>query len=318
MPRLLMTTAAVLFAGIAFSPADALAADAEARLSETVQDIKSLQERTAKPSARTTPNVCEAVADPGEAPMKDTTLFSRLALASYKVVILDEVHFQSVNLAYPDVFRKLKAAAPEIDCLYMEYAPGYEPRTRADALKDWAYGRPGGLFDTAYELGLKIVYVDAAKAPPRGGPESDGESVARRNPVMAERIASTLDAGACRAGVFIVGKAHGMSSYEGRTEEPVRDLLARRGLAAVSLDMIDRARADCGPNDGPCVRAFLNGRGAFRDNPREWKFSSCLGGGRDFAYGTGFLNRRTGSACAVPADADGWGSVCDFDATLFY
>lgn len=258
---------------------------------------------------------CAAIAEPDRGAVSDTQVFSALDLGSAKVVILNEAHFQSVNLAYADLIAKLKSASPRLDCLYMEYLPGFEPKTREAAGRDAVFG---DLFTEAFDLGLKILYVDAEKRR-TVEQESDHDSVERRNPLMAERIAQSIESGACRAGVYIVGKAHGYSSVEGRPVDPLRDFLTRRGLPTASLDLIDRYLARCPPDEQRCMVAFQRGK-KFEEAPNasEWDYSSCLEGRGEFAYGTGFVNRRRGAHCAVAAERSGWGSVCDFDATLFY
>jgi len=73
------------------------------------------------------------MAEPKRGALPDAQVFSALDLGEAKVVILNERHFQSVTLAYADIIAKLRSASPRLNCLYMEYHPGYEPKTREAA-----------------------------------------------------------------------------------------------------------------------------------------------------------------------------------------
>jgi len=248
--------------------------------------------------------------------LPDADVLAGLDVGSAEVVILNESHFQSVNLAYPDLMRKIKSASPRMDCLYMEYVPGMEPKSREEARRD--IPAFAAMFETAFDLGLKILYVDGLKPSP-SGPETDHDRVVRRNPDMVERIARSLDEGVCRAGIMIVGKAHGYTSVEGKPTRPMKDLLTERGIPTSSINLVDRYVAKCPAGRARCVVALQQEKDFVRaPNAFDLDFSPCLADAAALAYGTGFINRRRGDFCSIPADSSGWGSVCDFDATLYY
>jgi hypothetical protein len=136
---------------------------------------------------------------------------------------------------------------------------------------------------------------------------------------MVDMIALSLQEGACRAGIMIVGKAHGESSVEGKPTQPMKELLSQRGLPAASINLIDLYVAKCPDGNARCAAALQDAKDFVRaPNTGDADYSSCLKDGAAFSYGTGFVNRRNGDHCSVPASSSGWGSVCDFDATLFY
>jgi hypothetical protein len=259
--------------------------------------------------------ICGAMAGPKEGPAEDAEVLAALNLPSSRVVLLNEYHFQSVTLAYPDLIRKIKAAAPRVNCLYMEYIPGMEPKSKEEARRDIpAYA---AIFETAFDLGLRILYVDAHKSPSTGS-ESDHGSVVRRNPEMVDRIVRSLDEGACDAGIMIVGKAHGYSSVDGQPTRPMTEHLASRNVQAASINLVDRYVAECPDGRVRCAVALLAAEDFVQaPNRHEAAYSACMHG-QGFARGTGFVNRRTGDVCSIPAESSGWGSACDFDATLFY
>ncbi|MEK7383904.1 MAG: hypothetical protein AAB262_11560, partial [Elusimicrobiota bacterium] len=110
------------------------------------------------------------------------------------------------------------------------------------------------------------------------------------------------------------------ASYaEGKPTQPMKELLVRRGIPTSSLNLIDRYFAGCPGGGARCAVALQQEKDFVRvPNRFDGDYSACLKDGECFAYGTGFINRRQGDFCSIPAGSDGWGSVCDFDATLYY
>lgn len=249
-------------------------------------------------------------------PAADAEVLSAASLPSYKVVILNENHFGTAHLAQPDLIRKIKALSPATDCLYMEFMPGQEPR-RED--KEDGYDAFAEHWRAAFALGLRIVFVDGKM---REAPSSSADphgNISVRNPDMSARIASSLKSGACRAGILVVGKSHDASSIAGKPLRSIQNLLGDQGVPAYSIDLVDLAFGAFSDGSLSGYAVMPPGSKELVSVPNKWEtdYASCADGGRSFVAGTGFIGRKEPEACRTPL-LSGAGTVCDYDATLFY
>ena len=270
---------------------------------------------TNAPSPEKNP-ICRSMDLRGQSPAAGAEIIASIPAGS-KVVMLNEMHFESGFFAHPALLQAIKAANPAVDCLYMEFRPGNESNTEETG-KDEGYDPYQDLWHAAHSLGIKIIFVDGANAPPLNQVYAN---ILARNPDMVQRIASSLDHGTCKAGVLIIGKTHNFTVVAGRPIQSMQSLFAERNISTFSINIVDLSCAKTvdgtaspfaylPPGDKSIVHV---------ENTEDPDYSVCLG--RPFAFGTGFINRKNGDFCKVPMETLGsikWGTLCDFDATLFY
>lgn len=264
--------------------------------------------------------VCRSMDDRIPAPAAEGVVLAPARSAT--VVILNENHFESAFPAHPALLRKIKEINPDVDCLYMELRPGNEPKSAAEVEAESDNNGFKKIFLAAFSLGIKIRFVDGDLDAPHVADDVYG-NIQARNPDMAARIASSLQRGECKAGALIVGKNHDASIVAGRTMKPLQSILSDLNVPSFSVNLVDLAfvtTADGRENAYAFVPPGTAGI-VRKPNPDDANYAGCLGAGKDFPAGTGFKNRRHGEFCATPIKifkSGAWGSLCDFDATLFY
>jgi hypothetical protein len=252
----------------------------------------------------------------------DVAVFQDLKLASYQLIVLNENHFESALAAEPEVVSKIKRINPAVNCLFKEYPPGVEPKSREGYGK--AFDPDKNLWPVAFDSGISVIFVDSKKS---FSPNDIYQNIAARNADMAERIKSRFDSGDCKAGIFIVGKAHNFSSI-GRPIWSIRQILRHHSFRVVSINLVDLHFAITKDHDPAYAYVYPGNPGVEEiSNTYDPDYSACFPAiPPNKWFARGFVNSNSSEACAtvyhsargsntIPRD---WGSLCDFDATLFY
>ncbi|MBI3548241.1 MAG: hypothetical protein HY078_04220 [Elusimicrobia bacterium] len=171
-------------------------------------------------------------------------LASEAARSGALAILIGETHFEKDNRYYPFLFRKLKTALPDLDCVTFESNPDSAPDAYGHA--NWKM-----LADEAAGAGARTLKIDRCDLD--SDVFRDILCVDGRNKTMAEAIAAEFGAGRCRRVLHLSGAAHLQTLRPGGGPDLGARLRAH-GVAVYTVRLIDIA-----------AEAVTPGKAYFRD-----------------------------------------------------
>ena len=247
----------------------------------------------------------ELFADGLKRSMSDRALYRTLASRRPDVWVFGEYH--GLDSSYQaDIIRKVRAVDPRVDCFFAEFAPGREGSWSPGRMKESdGYAAPAR---AARESGMKIWFIDGFKPAYKPFDNKDPADkkmayhIYVRNKGMADEIERHLLSGTCHAGLYIVGKGHQYSSWNGVRIKTLQGFIREAGRSAVSINLVITDYVDA-----KTKRSLGDEFGAFGEFCRPELSGRAV-------KRTGFLHENDEKATVL---YDSGGVMSDFDATIF-
>lgn len=181
------------------------------------------------------------------------SMLEKLKAKSPQILLIGEDHYASAANYYPTLIHKLKAAMPDLDCLFVEFSPQSKMNVQAmqagrnDLVRDARIFEEKSVIDAAASNGIKIVFSDRNSRTPgwewiqgmwidvNGMFNADLEG---RNHGFVASIQSQLDGKSCQKGALIVGKSH-ITEQTGRHYKTLPQLLKEKKIKTAAITMIN-------------------------------------------------------------------------------
>ena len=154
------------------------------------------------------------------------------AAATAQIIFVGETHFEIDNHYYPTLLKKLKFAAPDLDCVTFELGSVKIP---AD---DFSRPQWKELAEEARTENLKIFKVDHCNPHPTD--PSGFICLEGRNEAMSANLAGLLDTGACKKILQVNGAQHLEHGMAG-TGPTLPERLKAQGVSVFKIRLVDTA-----------------------------------------------------------------------------
>jgi|GEM_PF-3623580 len=150
-------------------------------------------------------------------------MVEKLKAKSPQMILIGEDHYASSVNYNPTLIHKLKAAMPELDCLFLEFSPQAKMNIQAmqdgknSLVRDNRVFEAKPIIEAANKEGIKIILADKNSRTP-GWEWIHGMwidvnanldmNIVDRNTGFTEAISSRFQDKSCRHGALIIGKSH--------------------------------------------------------------------------------------------------------------
>lgn len=182
-------------------------------------------------------------------------MVEKLKAKSPQIILIGEDHYASAANYYPTLIHKLKAAMPDLDCLFLEFSPQSKMNIQAmhdgknHLVRDARVFESKAVIEAANKESIKLVLADKNSRTP-GWEWIQGmwidvnamldANIVDRNIGFAEAISSRLQDKSCKRGALIIGKGH-LTELFGAHYKTLPQMLKEKQIPTTTITMINTA-----------------------------------------------------------------------------